>query len=584
MKPLKLIIPSFFLFFFLSIPNIGLAEFPDVLKDNAQYSAILYLQDQGIIKGYEDGTFQPDKLITKAEFYKIAFQTIGFTPKEQSYKTLFQDVPEESWFTPYVNKALELGLIHYKPNAYNFYPQDPVSHIEALRLVLPLKGVPTPYVSTVEPATFNDVNNAYTYKYIVDGAYNAGVYVYNKNNFFIANKSLTRGDAAELLYKAAFYQNIGEIPEISIQLTDPSNYDTSESSLFENPKFPIFLNVWNKIDTQYLNKEDIDENELVYGAINGMVKTLSDPYSKFESPDTAIDLQNSLNGTFEGIGTVLDTYNNQFIIIGIIEDSPAYDAGLKTGDIITKVDNVDITKYTIDELLDAIKGTAGTKVNITVSRGTESKTFTVIREKIVLNTVLLETASIDIPSDIGYISIYQFTGSTINEFETLIANTAEEHPRGLILDLRDNPGGYLQSAYDVLNHFIAKDEIISKIKTANQVFDQKSTGDGELSTLPIVILVNKNTASAAEVVAGALQEKINAKLVGTQTYGKGTVQEVSVFNDGSLLKLSIANWLTPGDVNVDKVGLKPDYMVEESKDDVLGKTDSQLLKAIELLS
>lgn len=574
---------QFFALMVFAIPSIATATFTDVLEDNPQYGPINYMQEKQIVKGYEDGSFQPDKPITRAEFFKMAFQTIGYNPLNGTYKTIFADVPTSSWFAPYVNKALELGLIHYNPDNVGFFPSATVSHIESLRLILPLKGIPTPFISQTTTLPFKDIHNAYTYKYIIDAAYQSGIYLYNPNSFFNANKELTRGDAAEILYKTALYQNIGEIPEITLTI-DPESFNTSDSTLLSNPKFPILLNVWTKITEQYLHKNEVNQDELVYGAINGMVQTLADPYSKFENPDSALDLQNSLEGSFEGIGTILDTYEDQFIIIGVIKDSPAEKAGIKTGDIITKVDGKNVSTYTIDELLDSIKGPSGSTVKITVLRGGTSHSYDIVRSKITLDTVLLEASETIIPDQIGYISIYQFTGSTIYEFENLIANNIDKYPKGLILDLRDNPGGYLESAYNVLNHFVPEDEIISKIKTATEIYEQKSKGNGELNNIPVIILVNNNTASAAEIVASTLQETMGAKLVGTTTYGKGTVQEVSIFQDGSLLKLSIANWLTPKDINIDHIGLKPDYEVIESKDDVLGKTDSQLAKAIDLLS
>ena len=207
--------------------------------------------------------------------------------------------------------------------------------------------------------------------------------------------------------------------------------------------------------------------------------------------------------------------------------------------------------------------------------------YKITRKAISMDTVLVEGA-INIPKNIGYIAIYQFTNSTASDFKKLLDGAMAENPDGLILDLRDNPGGYVSSAYEVLDSFVPKGEIIVKTNFKGNVINEPSNGPQETKTIkiPIVVLVNKYTASAAEIVAGALQDHKIATIIGEKTYGKGTMQEVNMYTDGSLFKMSIAEWLTPNNNKVNHLGIVPDITVIKTKDDALGKTDSILQRGI----
>jgi len=203
-----------------------------------------------------------------------------------------------------------------------------------------------------------------------------------------------------------------------------------------------------------------------------------------------------------------------------------------------------------------------------------------------IDTVIPDTTSaVTVPDDIGYISIYQFTSTTADEFNDVFKTMLSKKPIGIILDLRDNPGGYLDAAYRILGHFIAKGKTIMNLKMDGNVLPQLSEGAGEFAAagIPLMILVNDGTASASEVVAGALQDYKIGRLLGETTFGKGTVQEVTTYTDGSLFKLSIAHWLTPLKRDINKVGLTPDIVLVRTKDDVLNKTDTQLTRAIQEL-
>jgi carboxyl-terminal processing protease len=572
----SIILTTFILLF--ALPQAANALFLDVPKSHRQHIAITELTDLGIIKGYPDNTFKPEKIITKAEFATLAFRHAGYKPAEEKfYQIPFQDVSGDVWYAPFVKKGLELDLFKFDESSPYFFPGDPVSRIDATRLILPLEGVPTQLASNDTGFIFKDINTDTPYSYIIKAAQNSGIYLTTTDDpYFLPQEPLTRGDTAELLYKARIY-NHGRLisSENGVDVTYLSNLN-----FLNSPKFPIFTNVWNKINNEYLNRQELDRNELIYGAISGMVSSLDDQYSVFDKPQDAQALQDALEGNYEGIGTVLDTFEDNILIIAVIKDSPAETAGLQTGDVIKKIDEEIIQGLTIEEVINKIKGPSETVVTLTVDREGANLTFNITRAKLSLSTVFLE-GQINIPETIGYISINQFTESTGAEFENVMTKILANNPDGLILDLRNNPGGYLSSSYEVLDLLIPQGETLAKIRMDQSIIPEFSNGPGNTQgDIPFIVLVNKNTASSAEIVAGALQDHQVAKLIGETTYGKGTVQEVNLYTDGSLFKLSIAEWLTPNGQSVDKTGLNPDIVIERTENDVLGKTDTQLEKAI----
>ncbi|HMR01536.1 MAG TPA: S41 family peptidase, partial [Candidatus Gracilibacteria bacterium] len=370
-----------------------------------------------------------------------------------------------------------------------------------------------------------------------------------------------------------------ELPDFETFEFDDSYVDGS--SIIDNDKFPIFLNIWTKLNTESIYKDQFDPDDLIYGAISGMVQSIPDEQALFQDPESALEFEQSLTGNYEGIGTIIDIFEDQFLIVTVLNGAPADKAGLKAGDIILKIDGEEVSSYSIDDLLDAIKGPSGTSLTMTVDRDGHQMTFTVTREEIALDTVFFQS-SLDVPADIGYIAIYQFTETTALDFEQLLEETMASNPHGLIIDLRDNPGGYVDAALSILDLFIPEGEVIVSFNISGEKTYSTSTGAGNIpEDFPIMILVNENTASASEIVAGAMQVHDVATLIGTQTFGKGTVQEVNFYNDGSLFKFTIAEWLTPDDQSINHTGLIPDIIVEETKSDAIGETDSQLEKAIQ---
>jgi carboxyl-terminal processing protease len=573
---------------FLLIPATVFASFTDVPTKHPNYKAITSLAEQKIINGYDDGTFRPSQPVTRAELLKIIFKDVGYAAKEDSInQTKYLDVPAEAWFSSYVKKAYDLGIIAINPDLPFFYPDAPITKVEALKIIMPLEGIPAPYTTGVNTTVFSDIRPDSPYAYIAVAALGSGLYTQDDGARFNPFKIVTRAEAAEFVYRSEQYRESGAQ---NIFVINPENTNTylteTEAQFIDNPKFPILLDVWSKINDEYVNKNNLNTNDLIYGAIDGMVKTVDDPYTIFEKPENAQSVQDDLEGTFEGIGTIMDTLDDNFIIVTVLKDSPAEKAGLQAGDVVTAVDGKTLSELAIEEVIDLIKGAAGTTVKLTIKRGDSVLNFTITREKLNLDTVMPDPSYVTkIPEDIGYISIYQFTGSTSDEFTDLFKKTLDANPKGLILDLRDNPGGYLDSAYSVLGHFIPKGGTIMNLKIDGQTRPQASQGEGEFQDkkIPMIVLVNDGSASAAEVVAGALQDYGLGKLLGVQSYGKGTVQEVTTYVDGSFFKISIAHWLTPLKHDINKIGLTPDITVERTKTDLLNQSDSQLERAIQEL-
>ncbi len=564
------------------IPFTAFASFKDVPQNHRQYEPIKNLEEKGIIKGFNNQYFKPEQLITRAELLKMTFNHIGFIPIPRSQLTKFKDVPPDAWFTPYVSKATTLKILDYNQENPLFYPSSPITRLEAVEIIMKLEGIPISYSEKVQKLYFTDVNSNAPYAYIVQAAQISGIFLPNSEKKFLPFKNITRAETAELLLYAQQYKEEIYEPGLNSSLLD-NGFSESENKFISNSKFGILLDVWSKINEQYIYKDNLDHNKIVFGAINGMVSSLEDPYSVFDAPQEATKLQDTLEGSYEGIGTVIDKYENDFMILSTLSESPAEKSGLKAGDIIREINDESVKGLMTEELVDKIKGPADTTVKITVEREGKYIIFNIKRAKLTFDTVIRQQNQIDIPSDIGYIAINQFTSNTANEFDKALASVMkmEEKKKGLILDLRNNPGGYLTPTYDMLGHFIENGKPIVKLNINGESIIETSNGKGELNKLPLILLVNKNTASAAEVMAGALQDYKIGELIGEQTYGKGTVQEITTYADDSMLKLSIAQWFTPSNQDINEKGLTPDIIIKTTKEDLIGKSDGQLQKAID---
>jgi len=351
-----------------------------------------------------------------------------------------------------------------------------------------------------------------------------------------------------------------------------------KSVVEENADFGVFWEAWDLIEKNYI-LGPLNRQKMVYGAVTGMVDSLGDPYSTFLTPEENSALNDDLKGVFGGIGAEVGYREEAITIIAPLKNSPAEKAGLMAGDQIVGVDNKSTEGLNVDEVVEMIRGEKGVSVKIAVVRGEETLTFDIVRDTIVDKTVRWEMKE----GQVAYIEITQFKQDTATELDAQIGDILAQDPKSVALDLRNNPGGYLNVVVDVASRFIDEGQIVVTEESgeSNQVY--KASGGKRFNDLPIVVLVNEGSASAAEILAGALKDHHLGTLVGKQTFGKGLVQGISELQDGSALKITVAKWLTPDGNNINKDGIAPDVEVEYTMDDFKAGKDPQLDKALEIL-
>lgn len=333
------------------------------------------------------------------------------------------------------------------------------------------------------------------------------------------------------------------------------------------------------IDEEYIG--EIDKENLIDETIKGFVNGIKDEYSEYMTAEEWEEYQADALGNFVGIGIYMtqETDTNNVVIVSTMKDTPAEKAGIQKEDIIIGVDGESTAGMTTADVSRKVKGEEGTEVTINISRNGERKDFTVKRETIKVYHV--ETKMLE--NNIGYISLLAFDTGCADEFAEGVQTLISEGATKLIIDLRDNTGGLVDEALEILNLFLEKDQITLITKSADGTEKtNKATGDKKFNG-EIAILVNEYTASASEIVTGALKDNGKAKVIGTLTYGKGVIQNVYQLLDGSVLKLTTQEYYTPNNTKINKVGIKPDYEVEITEENVKNQFDSQLKKAEELL-
>lgn len=340
---------------------------------------------------------------------------------------------------------------------------------------------------------------------------------------------------------------------------------------------------WQRWRHKYDNK--IKTNEDAYVAIDTMLASLNDPYTRFLDPKEFAEETNSIKGSLKGIGTQIAIRNGKLVVVAPIENSPAEKAGIKADDEILEINGESTKGISIDKAADKIRGEKGTTVNLLIKRKNEEKplTFSIVRDEIEIKAVSttppIET---EIPQNIQYIRLSSFISQNAGKEigELLIKNKTKE---GYILDLRSNPGGLLTNAVLIANMLLKGGVIVSTVDRDGYKETARATNE-YITSKPVVILVDKGSASASEILSGAMKDNQRATLVGTQTFGKGIVQEINRLPEGSGVNITIQRYLTPNGNDIHKKGITPDVIVELSDDDVKNKHDSQLLKGIEVLN
>ena len=344
--------------------------------------------------------------------------------------------------------------------------------------------------------------------------------------------------------------------------------------------FAPFWETWDIVHEDYVD-QPVNDLELMQGAIEGMLNALGDRHTSYMDPEEFEMANESLEGEYEGIGAWVDITGDYVEIISPMRGSPAAEAGLQPNDQVIGINGEDVTGVPGDLVLNRILGPAGTDVTLTIQRNGETFEVTITRQNIIVPTVESEI----LEGNLGYVALYTYGDNTTEQLRASLTDLLEQDPEGLILDLRDNGGGYLNTAIQVVSEFIGEGVVMYEEYGDGETYSYDAIPGGLATEIPLVILVNGGTASASEITAGAIQDYDRAPLVGTTTYGKGSVQTwVTLEDNAGGVRVTIARWLTPDGRQISEAGLEPEYIVEMTAEDFEEGRDPQLDKAIEVLN
>lgn len=380
--------------------------------------------------------------------------------------------------------------------------------------------------------------------------------------------------------------------ELQLQFKNyrPAIVLNKESPRSQQVDFALFWAVWDKLAAEYVDKSALVPTKMVEGAISGMVASLGDPYTIFLPPKQNADAKQDLNGAFEGVGIQLGFKDNHLAVMSPVEDTPAFRAGVKSGDLIIRIKDskqkIDKSTegMTIPEAVNIIRGPKGSEVTLRFLRDSKPEPYDVT---LVRDTIVVKSATVEIKDGVAHLKLNRFGDRTQEEWRAAVAQIISQGTTKIILDVRNNPGGYLEEAVYLAGEFLPDGKlVVSQQYGDGSRVDMKVSRNGQLLKQKLVVLVNEGSASAAEILAGALQDNHRAKIVGAKTFGKGSVQQPDDFPNGAGIHITIAKWLLPSGRWIDKLGITPDVEVkaESATGSASLETDLQLQKAINLLN
>ncbi len=373
------------------------------------------------------------------------------------------------------------------------------------------------------------------------------------------------------------------------------NADARPDYLTDDVDFNEFWQVWKYVKDNYV-KSDVSESQLFYGAMSGIVASLEDPYSVFFTPEISEKFEEELSGSFDGIGAEIGLKDDRLQVIAPLPGTPAERSGLQAGDYIITIDGKDTTGIALDYAVSIIRGKKDTVVTLgVVSEGANApRDVAITRDTIEIDSVRVTrpigtkpaasgSNGVVLDQGIAYIQLSYFNENTLIDWDKTIQQVLAQNPKGIIVDLRNNPGGFLSTAIEVTGEWVNGNIVVSEQLRGGTKIDHRANRTPRLADIPTVVLINKGSASASEIVSGALQDYKKATIVGETSFGKGSVQDLKQFSDGSSVKLTIAEWLTPNGNNINKVGIKPDVEVPFTKEQFDAGQDPQYDKAMEIL-
>lgn len=344
-----------------------------------------------------------------------------------------------------------------------------------------------------------------------------------------------------------------------------------------------FVDAYDAIVNNYY--KEVDKDKLVESAINGMVSSIGDEYTSYSDKDVTDNFNETVNGKYMGIGALIMKSENDLVIYKVFEDSPSYRAGLKDGDIILKLDDKDTKDMSVNDIASIVKNDTNKEVKLLVKRGEENLDITIVKDMVELPVVSGKVINHN-DKKIGYISLSIFSSVASEQFNKELVKLEKEGISSLVIDVRGNSGGYLTTVTDIVSYFLKKGDIIYKLEVNDKVTVRKDKTK-ESRDYPVAVLIDKNSASASEILASSIKESYNGYVVGTNSYGKGTVQQTLVLSDGSMIKYTIEKWLTPLGNWINEEGVIPTNYVELSSEylnNPVFENDNQLNKALELVS
>lgn len=560
MQTFRKFLVSFLIFVLAIIPTF--AWFDDVTDELAP-NVIEFLRENGI--GESTQNFYPKRPISLAEFLVMGLTLAKVEDLTGNATTRFADVPVDAWFASAVAKADSLGLLG-EFRGKNLLPNRPLNRGEIVSLGLKIFGIGVPTTTSDEEFGFRDVGKKHRLARFIFRAVKMGIIDPLTDDNFGITRRVNRADAATLFYNLA---NFVEGPTVIIQ-----------NGISQIPGFALFETIWSEAKNKFLFEEKVNETKMLHSAIAGMIEALDDPYSEFYTPEQTQQQTGNLSGEVEGIGVYIeaDPEKRGVVVVAPIYNSPADRAGLRAGDIITAVGNKLLAGLPLEEAASYTRGPSGTTEKYTILRENHEFIVEIIREKI-----RLDIATVEFQNDIAIIDINQFTAALPDDFAKIVKQIEERRPRGIILDLRNNGGGLVNSAVDLLGYFLPKGAIVASQKfregLESRNLDYRTTREPSLNGIRTFVLVNRGTASASEIVAAALQDHSLGSVVGEQTFGKGTVQEINFFVDGTALKLTIAHWLSPKQQPIQGSGVTPDF---EAVDNPETPNDEAIERTLEM--
>lgn len=504
---------------------------------------------------------------TRGDFIRATFHAFDIQPSV-SGASPYTRVPRA--LQPYVSTAYNRGYLGVFGD--ELLPAQPITRGQALQVLVKVKAL-----SAEGKTDYRDVRDQTDAAKAVELAMKHQWMAPLRNNYFGVSRVLTREEAIRLLKLASGHSG----PQAPAQLENtPSVGQTIRINLGNKPrsltlpKAEILDTVWEIINQDFLYDDRIDGNAAAYSAVEALVGSLNDPYSSFLRPARAANFRTQIQGEVTGIGAQVEERNGVLTIVTPLRTSPAERAGLQPGDAILQADGVNLTGLGFLEAVDKVRGPRGTSVKLRIRRNGIEFDVSVTRDIITIPEI-----EITWQGKVAIVRLMQFGQLTDTRLRGEMVKVQAQNPKGIILDLRNNPGGLLHAAQVVVSNFVPKGSTVALIRSRTHERTEHTEEEPTIAAnVPVVVLINGGSASASEIVAGALQDAGRAHLVGTKTFGKGTVQEILQFSDQSSLKLTIAEWLTPLNRKIDGVGVEPDFRVEFST-----ARDEQLLKALDLL-